>query len=442
MTFDTRQIPEGQLAYVVLHEDHGVVWASPSVDEALAEAKRIADEVGGCYSLDSAPVSGEPASSMLAAAAANPPASVVGAFEATGLPRLSQREVMKLRPEEALATWAYLMPSVRREKGKDRDVVQWQDVDKVTGFSAKGRGVLRQNYKMEKSEGVASGAYSIGLSLLPAKSIFRGYMADDRRMLLPMADRATGGTTLCAFSTDECRAACLTFSGQVTNHDYNTMVKQGTTLALLRHPAAFVRVLVEACRNHFQCSGSYFPYVRLNVLSDIPWELFTPWLFKMFPGRNYKGRKHAFYDYTKIPGRVTPENYDLTFSYASTDPVPHAAAMREVAHGRRLAVVFLLPGKHRKNKPLPREWFGLPVVDGDEHDVRPREPGGVIVGLRYKSTYTVATKDVQKKGALPKFVQRAKENPPVVASVVRARKLGGQLVVDQTPRQTGVIPWR
>ena len=49
------------------------------------------------------------------------------------------------------------------------------------------------------------------------------------------------------------------------------------------------------------------------------------------------------------------------------------------------------------------------------------------------------TLDAELKGKYGNFVVRA--NPPINATVVRARKIDGQLVVDETPRQTGVIPW-
>ena len=47
--------------------------------------------------------------------------------------------------------------------------------------------------------------------------------------------------------------------------------------------------------------------VRLNGTSDLRWERIFPELFGMFPDVQ-------FYDYTKVPERVTPDNYHLTFS--------------------------------------------------------------------------------------------------------------------------------
>jgi len=47
--------------------------------------------------------------------------------------------------------------------------------------------------------------------------------------------------------------------------------------------------------------------VRLNGTSDIKWEKVAPSLFSDFPDI-------AFYDYTKVPNRETPDNYHLTYS--------------------------------------------------------------------------------------------------------------------------------
>lgn len=99
-----------------------------------------------------------------------------------------------------------------------------------------------------------------------------------------------------------------------------------------------------------------------------------------------------------MPGRVTPRNYDLTFSFSGTN---ETASRRELERGRRVAVVFLgmrhkggewhaIGGAGKRlvaNVPLPENFWGIPVVDGDESDLRALDPGGVIVGLRYKNPH-------------------------------------------------------
>ena len=184
--------------------------------------------------------------------------------------------------------------------------------------------------------------------------------------------------------------------------------------------------------SHFQ------RYVRLNVISDVPWELVAPWIFDRFPGTPY-GQDRAlqgFYDYTKIVGRQTPRNYDLTFSFSGTN---YSRAAWELDRGRRVAVVFFFPevqrefGKVLTQSDLRKQtlvrgrermyrnatWLGRPVIDGDADDVRPRDPGGVWVGLTWKPAKGWA-------GKTPDLF------------VLYAVKIDGQLAVAATPRHLGV----
>jgi len=212
--------------------------------------------------------------------------------------------------------------------------------------------------------------------------------------------------SFCSGSTKECRDSCLAFAGQNASEAYNTFRKIQQSLALLREPAAFMRMLVESIERFVGSravkAGRLEPFFRLNVLSDIPWELVAPWLFTHF-------RDLQFYDYTKVPGRLrernSPSNYDLTFSYAGTE-TNQAYTIDEVAHGHRTAVVLL--GKKRigddewkailtkgpkliSGVPLPRTlklrgWpRALDVVDGDVTDVRPRDKAPSVVALRWKT---------------------------------------------------------
>lgn len=111
------------------------------------------------------------------------------------------------------------------------------------------------------------------------------------------------------------------------------------------------------------------PMVRLNGTSDIMWERKHPEIFERWSDVQ-------FYDYTKIPTRRDlPKNYHLTWSYSG---VPGYAKYLPVAlqNGMNVAVVF-------RSTP-PESWAGLPVINGDDSDVRPYDPDGVIVGLTAK----------------------------------------------------------
>lgn len=136
------------------------------------------------------------------------------------------------------------------------------------------------------------------------------------------------------------------------------------------------------------------PMIRLNGTSDILWERKS---FTMDEKTaQYLAKYHGmetkvaydnimslfpdvqFYDYTKLAGRFMyglPANYDLTFSYSGVSTYQRQVSMA-LKQGARMAVVF--------RDKLPEVFMGMPVVDGDEHDIRPYNPEGVVVGLKAK----------------------------------------------------------
>ena len=121
------------------------------------------------------------------------------------------------------------------------------------------------------------------------------------------------------------------------------------------------------------------PLVRLNGTSDIRWESVA---FTDVTGIEYVNIFAAFpniqfYDYTKRGNRTElPSNYDLTFSYSGVEgfqPYVENALLNNM----RMAVVF------RKEKDIPQSFMGIPVVSGDNSDVRHLDDK-VIVGLYAK----------------------------------------------------------
>ena len=121
------------------------------------------------------------------------------------------------------------------------------------------------------------------------------------------------------------------------------------------------------------------PLVRLNGTSDIRWETigFTDVsgieyvnIFAAFPNTQ-------FYDYTKDANRKDlPSNYDVTFSYSGVEGFqPYVE--KALLNNMRMAVVF------RKEQDIPKTFMGIPVVSGDNSDVRHLDDK-VIVGLYAK----------------------------------------------------------
>jgi hypothetical protein len=123
--------------------------------------------------------------------------------------------------------------------------------------------------------------------------------------------------------------------------------------------------------------------VRLNGTSDIR--------FENIPlGYAYANIMQAlpdiqFYDYTKIANRNKglPANYDLTFSYSGVEAYqPYVA--KAVANGERIAVVFRNRSIVEAMLANGDTFLGLPIVDGDDTDIRHLDAKGVIVALYAK----------------------------------------------------------
>jgi hypothetical protein len=114
--------------------------------------------------------------------------------------------------------------------------------------------------------------------------------------------------------------------------------------------------------------------LRLNVASDLAWEIASPWLID----RAIAGGA-AVYDYSKRWDR-DPEpvpGYRLTFS-AAGHSIEEIGS--KVSTGANVAIVMPID----KGSPVPDRWHGIPVIDGDLHDLRALDPRGVIVSLRAK----------------------------------------------------------
>jgi len=234
------------------------------------------------------------------------------------------------------------------------------------------------NLKMDKPvQGMT--IVSNGHSLAPYWSAFT-------RSTKPHLERPKGVPTLCYGATPECRASCLVGTGQNVSRDYKGQkvsrahiykVKGLRTKAFVSEPVAYSRLLFDAVSRFakgVQHKGGT-PSFRLNVYSDVPWELFfkDQWFFRDLP-------YVRFYDYTKVPNRDTiVDNYDLTFSYAGTK-TSIMSTETEMRRGLRAAVVFAT-----NKDEYPGEFLGMPVISGDDYDARWIDPTNCVVGLFYKT---------------------------------------------------------
>lgn len=150
--------------------------------------------------------------------------------------------------------------------------------------------------------------------------------------------------------------------------------------------------------------------VRLNVTSDI-----HP---KVYDGLIKRHPDVQFYDYTKnANAKPVADNHHLTYSSTGTshreehghpaihNPHQNWHQMRKnLDSGRNVAMAF----SHKKELPthVHDEETGkhYKVIDGDEHDFRPNDEKGTIVGLRNKAK-TSKTKIAaeQSKGFLTHY---------------------------------------
>lgn len=204
-----------------------------------------------------------------------------------------------------------------------------------------------------------------------AKNVKKGYLG----AILHLAPFNQSGYQVCKNASEGCAEACLYHQGRgrfdnVKNarirKTQEFFTKKAEFMAQLERDIA--SVLRKAERE------DKIPCIRLNGTSDIPWERVRYGedrknIFEKFPDVQ-------FYDYTKRPDRKDlPPNYHLTFSLAEDND---ENARTAISQGLNVAVVF--------RDELPKTFMKLPVVDGDETDLRFLDPKGCIVGLKAKGS--------------------------------------------------------
>jgi len=228
------------------------------------------------------------------------------------------------------------------------------------------------------------------------KSRKHGYLT----AILHLAPGRLGGANVCPFATPGCLSACLNTAGHggiaLDAEGLNTVQRARIRRTrFMRQRVAFWAMLERDIAAHLRrCERlGLRPAIRLNGMSDLAWErrralvggVWHENVMRAWPGIE-------FYDYTKSrpslrgergTGKLPP-NYHLTYSLSEHED-SEAFAAEALALGWNVAVVFgLRKDGRRKRKRLPATFWGMPVIDGDAHDVRFLDPRGVIVGLRAK----------------------------------------------------------
>jgi hypothetical protein len=215
-----------------------------------------------------------------------------------------------------------------------------------------------------------------------AKTI-KGEKYGIKTAILYLMPAMQSGVQLCAMAaTAGCEKGCLFKAGRGAMS--NVMLSRlRKTLYFNQYREQFMLQLQnELIRERAKAKRKgYKLIVRLNGTSDIR--------FENIPVSGYPNIMQAvpdiqFYDYTKLSNRKNvPANYDLTFSYSGvSDYAPYVA--KAVAKGDRIAVVFRNRAIVEAMLANGETFLGLPIVDGDNSDIRHLEPKGVIVALYAK----------------------------------------------------------
>lgn len=235
-----------------------------------------------------------------------------------------------------------------------------------TRYPVAGRGALLTvgNPKIEK-DAAARGYLNAALFLAPATMV---------------------GANLCPWSSPECVAGCLNTAGRggigLDASGWNPLQAARIRRAarMILNPGAFAADLKREVSAHARRARRFglSPALRLNGTSDVAWHRTMPDVIA-----HALAEGCTLYDYTKRPKPDAADHgIDVTYSYPGGQG---EAARRYLAAGKRVAVVF----STRKGHALPEVWHApwgddVPVIDGDAHDLRFMDPGGVIVGLRAK----------------------------------------------------------
>lgn len=208
-------------------------------------------------------------------------------------------------------------------------------------------------------------------------------------------------TRICPYQDiAKCKSACLNTAGRGAFSNVQKARLRKTEWFLNDKTTFMSQLITDITKFVRYCTKhGRKPAVRLNGTSDIQWEniyignreqysidttdikifnkkeqgLDCQNIFELFP-------EVQFYDYTKIPTRNISNipNYQLTWSYSEAN-LKYADFFREALDkGMNVAVVF--------NHDLPKEFKGVPVIDGDLHDLRFLDQTNSVVGLRAKGS--------------------------------------------------------
>ena len=175
------------------------------------------------------------------------------------------------------------------------------------------------------------------------------------------------GLNLCRMASDECKKACLGFTGKLNFH-VNASYRN-KTIALVKFTRRYIEALVSEMVRYtmIAISQGKKPYFRLNGLSDIPFYrvidfvALDAWIKETAAALGVIFDGPTLYDYSKYPVNQSIEGvYHVTYSYNENTRLEWLSRFDRVA--------FVLPKKdHKKLLSLYPDRF----IDGNQSDIRP-----------------------------------------------------------------------
>ena len=175
-----------------------------------------------------------------------------------------------------------------------------------------------------------------------------------------------------------CSSVCVGYNGfaQIYKNVMKSRVKK--TKLFFEDQSLFMEYLIKDIEKAIKQSikKGLIPTFRLNAYSDIKYENIKI---------NHNNKEYLnifeifkdvkFYDYTKIPNRTTPNNYELTYSFWGNKKHLN----EEINTNKNVAIVF---------DKLPTKYKNKPVINGDKTDLRLKDNDGsnVVVGLKFKGS--------------------------------------------------------
>ena len=199
------------------------------------------------------------------------------------------------------------------------------------------------------------------------KGAKKGYLTG----IMYLSPHKVSGSDVCTSAVlAKCAEPCLNLSGKGVLSSVQA-ARLRKTLFFQQYKAEFFNTLVKNIKSLERKAKKrgLLPCVRLNGTSDIAWEnevftekdkngivTFSGTIFDKYPNIQ-------FYDYTKLPTRNVKgiANYHLTFSYSGVNSY-QKIVKKGIDNGMNIAVVFA--------NQLPETFLGLPVIFGDDDDLR------------------------------------------------------------------------